>query len=61
VLAAVVTLVFPALVAALAPGLIFLGFGALMVVQLIWVLRVMPETRGRVLEAAPIATGVATP
>jgi sugar porter (SP) family MFS transporter len=56
VLAALITLVTPIFLDAEKgllrhqPGYIFLFFMAMMVAQLIWVLRFMPETKGKVLE-----------
>ena len=50
VFAALVTLVFPELVGAIAPGYVFLLFMGMMVLQLLWVLLRMPETRGVSLE-----------
>lgn len=50
VFAALVTLAFPSLVAVIAPGQVFLIFAGMMLVQLIWVLWQMPETRGIPLE-----------
>lgn len=50
VFAALVTLVFPPLVAAISPGQVFLLFMGMMVLQLVWVALQMPETRGLSLE-----------
>ena len=50
VFAALVTLVFPVLVGAIPPGYVFLLFMGMMVLQLLWVLLRMPETRGVPLE-----------
>jgi len=50
VFAAVVSSIFPAIAAALGGGMAFLLFFVCMVGQLIWVLKVMPETRGVPLE-----------
>ena len=49
-MAAVISFVFPGLTAAVGPGNTFLFFAVCMVAQLIWVLRVMPETKGVSLE-----------
>jgi len=50
VFAALVTLFFPVLVAALSPGYVFLLFMGMTVLQLVWVALQMPETRGLSLE-----------
>lgn len=50
VFAAVVSWTFPALAGALGGGMTFLLFALCMVGQLIWVLKVMPETKGIPLE-----------
>jgi sugar porter (SP) family MFS transporter len=50
VFAALVTLVFPYAVAVFAPGYIFAFFSLMMVLQLIWVRVMVPETRGVPLE-----------
>jgi hypothetical protein len=51
VMAAALTLVMPPLLASLAPALIFLLFFGFMVLQLLFVLFMMIETRGRSLES----------
>jgi MFS family permease len=51
VLAAALTLVMPVLMSSLAPATIFLGFFAMMVLQLLFVVFMMVETRGRSLES----------
>ncbi|NBR10030.1 MAG: MFS transporter, partial [Opitutaceae bacterium] len=48
--AALLTTFFPTMVAAFAPGYIFLFFCFMMVLQLIWVKTMVPETKGRSLE-----------
>ncbi|MDH4065763.1 MAG: sugar porter family MFS transporter [Acidobacteriota bacterium] len=48
--AALLTAFFPATVTAFAPGYVFLFFCFMMVLQLIWVRLMVPETRGRALE-----------
>ncbi len=48
--AALVTLAFPTLVAAISPGYVFLSFMGMMVLELAWVALQMPETRGLSLE-----------
>lgn len=50
VFAAALTTVFPMMMAALAPGAVFLIFTGMMVLQLIWVKLMVPETRGVPLE-----------
>ncbi len=51
VLAAALTLVMPVLLSSLAPATIFLAFFAMMVLQLLFVVTLMVETRGRSLES----------
>ena len=48
--AALLTTFFPTMVQAFAPGYVFLFFCAMMVLQLIWVKTMVPETKGRSLE-----------
>jgi MFS transporter, SP family, arabinose:H+ symporter len=50
VFAALLTTVFPSLVAAFAPGWIFVFFAGMMVLQLVWVRTMVPETKGVPLE-----------
>lgn len=50
VFAAALTLVMPAVLASVQPVAIFVGFAAMMVLQLVWVHLAMTETRGRSLE-----------
>ena len=50
VFAALLTTVFPLMVSRLAPGTIFLFFCGMMALQLVWVLTVVPETKGVPLE-----------
>ncbi|WP_143960433.1 sugar porter family MFS transporter [Litoribacter populi] len=50
ILAALIANVFPFLAGTFGPSLIFGFFGLMMVVQLFWVLFVMPETKGKTLE-----------
>ena len=50
VFAALLTTVFPMMVTAFAPGYVFLFFSFMMVLQLIWVKTMVPETKGRSLE-----------
>lgn len=51
VFAALLTLFFPKMVDALAPGFVFLVFTGMMVLQLVWVTFMMPETKGSSLES----------
>jgi hypothetical protein len=50
VFAALLTTVFPLLMAALPPGAVFLIFTGMMILQLIWVKAMVPETKGIPLE-----------
>jgi len=50
VFAALLTTVFPLMVSAFHPGTIFLFFGFMMTLQLVWVLTMVPETKGVPLE-----------
>lgn len=50
IFAALLTLFFPAMVTAFAPGYVFLFFCGMMVLQLVWVKLMVPETKGRSLE-----------
>ena len=50
VFAALLTTVFPLMVSRLAPGTIFLFFCGMMALQLVWVLTMVPETKGVPLE-----------
>jgi SP family arabinose:H+ symporter-like MFS transporter len=56
--AALLTSFFPAMVAVFAPGAIFLFFCTMMVLQLIWVLVWVPETKGVPLEEMHTKIGV---
>ena len=58
VFAAVVSYAFPGIAAALGGGMAFTLFFVCMVGQLIWVLRVMPETRGVPLEEMERTLGI---
>ncbi|HMR18897.1 MAG TPA: sugar porter family MFS transporter [Sphingobacterium sp.] len=51
VLAAIITFVFPVLTEQIGGGYTFMIFAGFMVLQLIYVLRMMPETKGKSLEA----------
>ena len=50
VFAAIITMITPAVLSAFSPVTIFLFFAAMMVLQLVWVLTKMPETKGKKLE-----------
>ncbi|TLD69667.1 sugar porter family MFS transporter [Phragmitibacter flavus] len=50
IFAALLTTFFPSMVAAFAPGYVFLFFCGMMVLQLIWVKTMVPETKGVPLE-----------
>ncbi|NRB64090.1 MAG: sugar porter family MFS transporter [Saprospiraceae bacterium] len=50
VLAAIITMITPTVLQHFSPVAIFLFFALMMVIQLIWVLVVMPETKGKKLE-----------
>ncbi|MGI4875765.1 MAG: MFS transporter [Janthinobacterium lividum] len=52
VMAAIVTFAFPPITKALGGGHTFAIFSAMMVLQLLYVWRLMPETKGTTLEAA---------
>jgi hypothetical protein len=49
-MAALLTTVFPVLVTRFAPSTVFAFFCGMMVVQLVWVLTMVPETKGVPLE-----------
>jgi len=50
-MAALITSVFPSLVALFAPGYVFAFFCTMMILQLIWVQTMVVETKGLPLEA----------
>jgi len=58
IFAALLTTVFPLMVASLAPGVIFTFFTGMMVLQLIWVKMMVPETKGVPLEEIQRQMGV---
>ncbi len=58
VFAALLTTVFPAMVSAFPPGYIFLFFCGMMVLQLLWVRTMVPETKGVPLEEIQRQLGV---
>lgn len=51
IFAALLTLFFPSMVTAFVPGVVFAFFCSMMVLQLLWVKIMVPETKGRPLEA----------
>ena len=59
IFAALLTTFFPKMVVAFAPGLVFLFFCGMMVLQLIWVLTMVPETKGVSLEDMQTRLGLA--
>jgi len=58
IFAALLTTFFPKMVTAFAPGYVFLFFCAMMVLQLLWVKTMVPETKGVPLEAMQKRLGV---
>ncbi len=58
IFAALLTLVFPKMVEALAPGTVFLFFTCMMVLQLVWVKFMVPETKGVPLEEMEKTLGI---
>jgi sugar porter (SP) family MFS transporter len=58
IFAALLTTVFPAMVSAFAPGVVFAFFAVMMVLQLVWVATLVPETKGVPLEQIERALGV---
>jgi MFS transporter, SP family, arabinose:H+ symporter len=59
IFAALITTFFPAMVQNYAPGYVFLFFCLMMVLQLIWVRTMVPETKGASLEAIQRQLGLA--
>jgi sugar porter (SP) family MFS transporter len=59
IFAALLTMVFPTVVSAFAPGYVFSFFAAMMVLQLVWVRFMVPETKGVPLEELEQKLGVA--
>ncbi len=57
--AALLTTFFPGMVTAFAPGYVFLFFCGMMVLQLIWVMFMVPETKGVPLEDMQRTLGIA--
>lgn len=58
VFAALLTLLFPSMVSTFAPGVVFAFFCFMMVLQLVWVRIMVPETKGRPLEQIEHELGV---
>jgi SP family arabinose:H+ symporter-like MFS transporter len=58
IFAALLTTFFPRMVTELAPGYVFLFFCGMMVLQLIWVKLMVPETKGIPLEAMQSKLGI---
>ena len=58
IFAALLTTFFPRMVVAFAPGQVFLFFCGMMVLQLIWVITMVPETKGVSLEAMQATLGM---
>jgi sugar porter (SP) family MFS transporter len=58
IFAALLTTFFPQMVAAFAPGYVFLFFSGMMVLQLVWVKLMVPETKGVPLEHMQKQLGV---
>jgi len=56
--AALLTTAFPRMVTSFAPGTVFLFFCGMMVLQLVWVRVMVPETKGRSLEAIQRDLGI---
>ncbi len=59
IFAALLTTFFPMMVTAFAPGLVFLFFTVMMVIQLLWVALMVPETKGVPLEEMQKRLGLA--
>jgi sugar porter (SP) family MFS transporter len=59
IFAALLTTFFPSMVTAFAPGLVFLFFTVMMVIQLLWVALMVPETKGVPLEEMQKRLGLA--
>jgi MFS transporter, SP family, arabinose:H+ symporter len=59
IFAALITTFFPAMVQNFAPGAVFLFFCLMMVLQLVWVRTMVPETKGATLEAIQKQLGLA--
>jgi len=58
IFAALITTVFPKLVATFPPGYIFSFFTGMMILQLIWVKMMVPETKGVPLEQIQVQLGI---
>lgn len=60
IFAALLTTFFPAMVTAFAPGWVFLFFWAMMALQLLWIITMVPETKGVPLEEIQRRLGIGT-
>ena len=58
IFAALLTTVFPIMIATFAPGYVFMFFSGMMVLQLIWVKTMVPETKGVSLEQIQRQLGI---
>ena len=58
IFAALLTTFFPRMVTEFAPGYVFLFFCGMMVLQLVWVKLMVPETKGVPLEAMQAKLGI---
>lgn len=58
IFAALLTLFFPKMVTAFSPGLVFLFFCGMMALQLVWVVAMVPETKGVPLEQIQRRLGI---
>ncbi len=61
VFAALLTTFFPKMVTAFSPGQVFLFFCGMMVLQLVWVRLMVPETKGLTLESIQTRLGISSP
>jgi hypothetical protein len=59
IFAALLTTFFPMMVSSFEPGYVFVFFCGMMVLQLVWVMFMMPETKGISLEQMQKKLGVA--
>jgi hypothetical protein len=58
IFAALLATFFPAMIAAFAPGVVFTFFAGMMMLQLVWVATMVPETKGVPLEQVEQKLGV---
>ena len=61
IFAALLTTFFPKMVTAFTPGQVFLFFCGMMVLQLVWVRLMVPETKGLTLESIQTRLGISSP